>query len=408
MSVSRLTLAAALWHRTVGAQVYSPGVAVAVGNESGQMAPPPWPPVWDEVVVSLLATGIMALADRQRDENFVLEVPYPASLQRALDRLTAMCLAAGKEAPCSVMDLLRWASTPFRDWPLPLSTDGLDADESLLAGGRPSKACVECAVLGSRDVEAEVRERRLIHAVLDKCREHKRPDAYVAFRRLLVEQPAMSDRELTEQLGRPESTLLTRELRAAYRPAPAETLVGGFAEVCKGCGNLRVVDGRGRRSCPEWDCPDPQSVRARLPEAEGVVWLPRELRMFVAAPGRSELRIARAIEHALKAEEVKVNVWPDFDACDLLPEGLAWPADVKSWANPVRLARRLTERPFRPPAGAERAFIVIAQEQVRGREHYVRTVRQHCSWLKQSRHVEVVTERTYVQRVVARLKEQNR
>ncbi|WP_306356740.1 MULTISPECIES: hypothetical protein [unclassified Nocardia] len=353
----------------------------------------------------MLATGLMTLTDNISDGNTAIDVPYPAMMQRALDRLTAMCLAAGADPPRSAMDLIGWAGLPFRQWPLQLHSDGIDVDERLLVGGRPSRECVEWAVLGSGDVEAEIRERRLMNAVLDKCRARNRADVYVAFRRLLVECPAMSERELLKQLGRPELTLLAHELRSAYRPAPPETLVGGFAEVCGGCGNLRTLDAHGRRGCREWDCPDPHSVRTQLTAAEGVVWLAREFRMFVTAPGRPEIRIAKAIERALKKERVKVHLWPGYDSCDLLPEGLAWPADVKSWANPVRLARRLTEKPFRPPEGSERAFIVIAQEQVRGREHYVRTVRQHCEWLKRSRHIEVVTERAYIQRVVARLRE---
>ena len=131
------------------------------------------------------------------------------------------------------------------------------------------------------------------------------------------------------------------------------------------------------------------------------LWLRRELRIFVAGPGRAELRIARAIERGLRAEQVKVGLWPGYDTCDVLPDGLAWPADVKSWANPVRLARRLDKHPFRPPPDAEKAFIVIAREQVSGRPHYLRTVFRHCGWLQRTRHVEVVSEQTYVKRVIA-------
>lgn len=348
----------------------------------------------------MLASGIVRLAEQLRSEPAV-RMPYPVPLQRALDRFSVMCLAVEVDPPRSVMDLLDWASRPFgrSPWPPWLQVEGMDEGEVLLAHGEPSKACLEWAVF-SGDVEAEVREHRLITAVLDKCRAHDRPDTYVEFRKLLVERPAMSERDLTLQLARPELALIANEVRAAYRPAPAETTIGGYAVVCGGCRNLRTVDGRGRRVCREWDCPDPVSETAWLPAAEGVVWLSRELRMFVAGPGRAELRIA----HALEDKGIKVRLWPDFDACDLLPEGLAWPADVKSWGNPVRLARRLTERPFRPPPGSERGFIVIAKEQTVGRPDYVGTVRRRCPWLKETKHVEVVTEQTYINRVVARLR----
>jgi hypothetical protein len=126
------------------------------------------------------------------------------------------------------------------------------------------------------------------------------------------------------------------------------------------------------------------------------VWLSRELRMFVSGPGRVELRIAETLERA----GVTVRLRPDFDACDLFPMHVPWAADVKSWANPVRLAWRLTERPFVPPRDAERGFIVIAKEQTTGRPEYLRALRNHCTWLKGQSRVEVVTEKTYTDRVI--------
>lgn len=95
-------------------------------------------------------------------------------------------------------------------------------------------------------------------------------------------------------------------------------------------------------------------------------------------------------------------MWPDFDACDLLPSEVPWAADVKSWTNPVRLARRLTERPFILQAGAERGFIVIAAEQSTGRPEYLRA---HCAWLKNQSRVRAVSEKAYVERVIRHARE---
>jgi hypothetical protein len=49
-----------------------------------------------------------------------VRLPYPVSLQRALDRLSVMCLAVGKNPPQSVADLLRWCSKPLSEWELRL------------------------------------------------------------------------------------------------------------------------------------------------------------------------------------------------------------------------------------------------------------------------------------------------
>lgn len=355
---------------------------------------PPWPSDWDTVAVGMVASGLVALSQElERKGSF--PVPYPVALQRGLDRLAAMAMVTGDEAPRSVMDLADWARRPFAQWPIRPSVEGMNGDEVLLIEGKPSKACLEWAVI-SGDVEGEIRERLLIHGVLDVCKAHDDQDAYVRFRRLLVERPAMSERDLALTMAKPQFALVAQHLRGAYRPASAEALIDGEAVVCGGCGHLWTVDDHGVRRCHEWDCPAPSTIKTRLPAAEGVVWLSRELRMFVSGPGRAELRIAKTLERA----GVTVRLWPNFDACDLFPVQVPWAADVKSWANPVRLAWRLTERPFVPPRDAERGFIVIAREQTTGRPEYLRALRNHCSWLKGQSRVEVVTEKTYTDRVI--------
>lgn len=353
---------------------------------------------WDLIVLRMLASGLVDWSARAHDDAG-LSPPYPVSIQRGLDRLTAMSITLGTRAPRSAMDLARWAHQPFGDWPTQLNIEGVDPDETLLRNGQPTQACLEWAVL-SGDVEAEVRERDLLHAVLQNCREHDNPDLYVRFRRLLVEQPAMSERDFALMLAMPELTPLATQLQAAYRPAPAEALLDGEAVICDGCGHLWTADSTGTRRCQEWDCPNPAQERKRLPEREGVLWLPRELRMFISGPGRAELRIA----DTLSRKGLDVRLWPDYDACDVFPVQAPFAADVKAWSNPVRLAWRLNDRPFQPPAEAQKGFIVIAAEQTVGRPDYLRTVRHHCTWLKSTSRVEVTTERAYIRRVAQRAK----
>lgn len=346
------------------------------------------------MVVGMVASGLVALS-QGLERRGAFPVPYPVALQRGLDRLTAMGMVVGADVPRSVMDLAAWAHQPFSQWPFRPSVEGMHGDEVLLVDGKPSKACLEWAVI-SGDVEGEIRERLLIHGVLDVCKAHDDRDAYVRFRRLLVERPAMSERDLALTMAKAEFALVSQHLRGAYRPAPAEALVDGEAVVCEGCGHLWTVDDQGIRRCHEWDCSTPLTIKKRLPASEGVVWLSRELRMFVSGPGRVELRIAETLERA----GLTVRLWPDFDACDVFPVQVPWAADVKSWTNPVRLAWRLTERPFVVPRDANRGFIVIAKEQTIGRPEYLRALRNHCTWLKGQSRVEVVTEKTYIDRVI--------
>src|ERR1022692_4000458 len=85
----------------------------------------PWRDDWGEVVLRLLAAGVLALGD-QMAWGDPAPLPYPVSLQRALDRLSVMCIAAGDRPPRSVADLLRWCQRPLGEWAVPLAVDEAD------------------------------------------------------------------------------------------------------------------------------------------------------------------------------------------------------------------------------------------------------------------------------------------
>jgi hypothetical protein len=364
--------------------------------------PPPWLPD-GRVLVSQLATGIIDYYQQvQSSEPFRL--PYPANLQMALDRLTLLARHQNTVAPSSVIELLQWAHLPFADWKIGLPEADVDPDESLLTHGRPNATCEELGSLRG-DVEGEVRENALIGAVMDKTRAGNAPESYVAFRRLLIEKPAITALMLDEQLARPELAALGDQLRQAYVEAPLEAIADGVVRTCGGCNGLRLPAEDGRTwNCADPACPAPHKAGAEHPAAEGVWWLRRELRTFIVAPGRAELRIARAIERS----GIAVRLWPNFDACDL--EVFAqrpWAVDVKAWRNPLRLAQRLRQRPFHPPAGADQAYIVIAKEQARAHPGYVERLRKTCPELRPGQPVVAVSETDFLATVEQRRNEES-
>jgi hypothetical protein len=210
---------------------------------------PPWVP-GGNVVVHLLASGILehfhAVQSRQP-----FRLPYPANLQMALDKLTLLCWQQGAPPPSSVVELLDWAAAPFGDWKVALAGADVDADESLVHLGRPTATCEELGML-CHDVEGEIRENALIRTVMDKARAARSPEAYVAFRRLLIEQPAITALELDENLNRPELAVVADEVRQAYIEAPPEAIADGVVRTCGGCGGLRLPQDDGRT----WYCED--------------------------------------------------------------------------------------------------------------------------------------------------------
>jgi pPIWI_RE three-gene island domain Y/REase associating with pPIWI_RE len=359
-----------------------------------------WRGDWGEVVLRLLASGVVDFADHMASGQPV-RLPYPVSLQRALDRLSVMCIASGKRPPRSVADLLRWCQLPLGKWEMPLAGDEADDATCLIIGGQPSRECLEWAI-ASGDVEGEFREQRVVYEALDVCRANDRPDVYVAFRELLISKPAMSELDLATELSRADLSLVASQIQQAYEPAPPEALVGGQAVACRRCGNLLVPGFTGELQCAEPDCTKATLPGRTFPATEGVRWAGREIRTWICAPGRAELRI----RDRLGARGVKADLWPDFDSADLeitFPDEKRWWADVKTWASPVQLALRLKQRPFLPGDEIERAFIVVGKDQVAGRREYMQTLRNRNPGLK-SGPVRAVAENAFLSAVLRRQK----
>jgi hypothetical protein len=359
---------------------------------------PSWLPD-QQIVVAQLASGIMEYAQRAASSDG-FRLPYPANLQLALNRLTLLAWHQGAPAPASMIELLQLAEKMFGDWEIsPLDAE-VDPDESLLTYGRPTRTCEELGSLRG-DVEGEIRENALMHSVMDKAQAVCAPHSYVAFRELLIRNPAITALDLDTRLADPELALLADEIRRSYEQVPPEAIADGVVRTCGGCNGLRLpLDDDRTWVCDDESCPAPGSPGPDHPASEGVWWLRRELRTFVAAPGRAELRIADAVA----AMGVSAALWPDFDACDLSAfDERPWVADIKAWRNPVRLARRLRERLFTVPAEAEKAFIVIGREQVKAYPRYVARLRKACPQVRPGQRVVAVSEVEFLRKVRERV-----
>lgn len=358
---------------------------------------PPWLPD-TRVVMAQLASGIREYAQRiASPEPFRL--PYPPNLQLAFDKLTLLSWHQGGTPLGSVVELLQLAHVPFGDWPISLTGVDVSSDEALVSWGRPTTTCEELGALRG-DVEGEMRENALMRAVMDKTRAADAPDSYVAFRQLLIEQPAITALALDQQLATAALALLSDELRQAYAPAPAEAAAAGVIRTCGGCRGLRLPLDDGRTwYCEDLSCPSPGTAGEEHPANEGVWWLRRELRTFITGPGRAELRIAKTVERT----GVPVTLWPDFDTFDLsVFADRPWVADVKAWRHPARLASRLRDRLFTVPAEAGQAFIVIANEQVKAAPRYLERLHNACPAVRPGQRIVAVSEADFVRRVTTR------
>src|SRR5262249_34621553 len=158
-------------------------------------------------------------------------------------------------------------------WRVELPRVDVDPDESLVRYGRPSTTCEELGSLRG-DIEGEIRENALIRAVMDKARAATAPQAYVAFRRLLIERPAITPLALGGHLAAPELAILADEVRQAYVDAPPEAIADGVVRTCAGCHGLRLpLDDDRTWYCGDPACPSPGTPGPDHPAAEGMWWL---------------------------------------------------------------------------------------------------------------------------------------
>lgn len=326
----------------------------------------------DELTLHLIATGIITLTQRAAQAESMY--PYPPALQRGLDRLTVAALRQRVAPPQGIPALLDWCRQPIHTWPLDLPSGLVEDQDTLLINNQPSSMCDDWAC-AHPDVEAELTERRLIQRVFDLCSQTNDTVGYVAFRSLLISAPTMTALELQQQCIRPELLRLAEILRESYQLAPSGWAIDGLFTCCAHCHNLLIPLARGGYVCETESCRYEKGsiIGRQISPHEMPMWLVRGLRRFVSGPGRTELRLAQNIT----ALGLSTELWPALDQYDLritLPDGNVWAIDLKDWANPYLLARRLSR--FSSEPTWNRAFVVVPDYRLKQRRDYIRALRK--------------------------------
>ncbi|MEU3465252.1 hypothetical protein ABZ721_35615 [Streptomyces sp. NPDC006733] len=348
-----------------------------------------------EVVLSLVASGLVGMRGWAGVRR--LQQPYDRSLQLGLDRLAALCVRAGRDAPVGVQDLVGvWcAQRPVDSWPLEFDPDAQVSGERLLIGGEPSEFCLEWAVT-ARDVVSEVHESVLVKHVKDTAALLGRPELYARWRLFVTDHAVLGpDEFLAAKNAVLDVPQWATWLEESYGAVTAEAAAGGRVAVCGGCGQWIAPQADGRVRCKVWRCvqrhdlPEPARV-----EAQGARRLEPELVRFVALPGRPEVDLARR----LAARGARVVLYPKLDALDLVavwPGGHSVGVDVKDWHSPYLLARRIKMFPrwgADDPHAYRKGYLVVPQDRVRANRRYVKILVQRSEALKAQPWVEVVSD----------------
>jgi hypothetical protein len=332
------------------------------------------------VLLRSVATAMVRLHELPNPGTFVL--PYPQEAQRALDRTVLTCLLLGARAPLSVPDLIHWCATrSVGNWPLGLPQSVAGADEFLVdrVGRAPTQLCYEWTV-DSRDAAARSLDTQVVQRAGRLCREVDHPEAYAAFRRLLVERPVLTAKQLSLLDGDIDDDLgpVLPLVRRLYLDAPAGCLHDGVFTACRRCRILLTPTVGGGWWCERDSCRRsgrPLPGRQYHPaEGGGVLLLARPLRQWITSPGLAEV----SLERRLRRLGLPVEMWPGYGAYDLrveLPDGRVWAVEVKDWASPALLGRKAV--PLRPAPSYDRSFVVVPHHRTQQRRDYRRVYEHH-------------------------------
>jgi hypothetical protein len=358
-------------------------------------------------LVRTVATALVRLS-RWRD---VGDRVYADGVQSAYNHLVLRAIAGGGEPPASVADMVTWAGrTPLAQWPTGLSATafaeaGLGGGDFLVDAGTrtPTQACFEWA-MAAPDVPAELFENTVIDEALASCRAAGSPEAYTAFRRLLITRPVLTAVELAALGAELDLVPVYEVVRRCYEAVPAAYRgPGGAYRLCGRCGCVLIPLRDGGFRCELDRCRhdgrgEPDRVEAA---PDGLLQVRRPLRVFITGPGLAETELEAALRGKggkRSAPEIGIEMWPSFDAYDLrltFADGTAWAVDVKDWASPSLLGART--RAFAGAPAHDRALIVIPAYRLRRREDYKRAF-EHALDPGLRRHIEICTDAHMVKR----------
>lgn len=314
------------------------------------------------------------------------EAPIPLPLRQAQASLARLAFEHGQlDEYGSIHQLLECCTRPLASWaPAPLANHPLYALIVLIDTEYrvPSPECEDLAESGGHLEDLiENQIHRGMRQALDRLDESERDEAYTLVRRFIGENPLVSTEAGSpwqQLLANPRLNPALREwLRTVYEPVPTPWADRqGLVAQCAHCLAPLIRQHRQPLACMLAACraayPRPAATGQPLAVADARVARPEVLRYW-CNPALDELRLFRELTALFPDEEVQL--YPYQDLCDVAV-GSRIGLDVKDYADPVRLARKLNRG-----VGGLRLFntmaVAVATRQVENRPEYLPQVREH-------------------------------
>ena len=237
----------------------------------------------DVDLLALIARGVIELTSVDRSSTFRL--PYPSSLQLALDGVVLLGLTHEQPVPAGVPELLLWCRERGPSgWPLALPSGFLTDDARLIdpAAGEPTRTCAELASLGPCGALEQEAETRLAE-LADACGTVER---FALCRDFLIRRPIILRFDPMEML-QPTVAQTWKLVKDLYAPVPDAFTIDGLVHRCKSCLLLAKPVTTAGPWC-EGGCPRGDREFESSHQLGHALALPFGLRLFLALPGRTE------------------------------------------------------------------------------------------------------------------------
>lgn len=317
-----------------------------------------------DTILPLLASGLTYLtADVANGKSF--QAPFPSSWQRGLNMFVVECLLRDVDFPVYLQDALTWCSRPLNTWPVRFNLPPHLLNEPLLdEDSQPTALCREYALLKC-DAELEACQQKML-VVLSEAQRNRVPQAYIEFRKFLIEHPVVSKEELMKFSFDSRISPLGSLLLDLYEQVPTLVAERGSVLICGFCG-WTLQRFRGRLRCGDDRCRlltgdfIQQKIRERSEPPEQLQRVRRAIRRYIVAPGTYEVNTMKYLQQL----QLTVELWPGYDAYDLriiFPNGTIWAIDIKDWRFPYLLAPRLTSLDRRGSLAWDRAIYTIPDQ----------------------------------------------
>ncbi|ADL49513.1 hypothetical protein [Micromonospora aurantiaca (nom. illeg.)] len=285
-------------------------------------------------ILPQLARGLIDLGDAARRGS--LDLPYPPSIQRVLDRIVLACLREGRTPPSSVPELIAWCTAPLgARWPSSALPGFLSAEVTLLDLRRrlPTRSCAELAAYGSGNSA----EQSVVRKLDEFAQAASTPALFTQCRDFLIDRVAVTNDDTRGTSWKPQIWKLVQDL---YRP-PVSAYAHGGLTTCPTCGLLATVE-HGRIAwcegeiCERGPTPGPDYKKGKV----RVLDFP--LRLFLSLPGRTE----RAVMRRLAERGVTGTLLPGELGAYQLSEPVLGRSNVQVFdrVEPLLLAAQLSGR----------------------------------------------------------------